>query len=97
MKVLGLAVPMAHIGSLNATTSTKNMHRICWTREPRIAVSAHRRLLELEQLLLSHLDATRTARTFQHQRLPSEPNLAVRHSQSVSSNLRMSTNAHILT
>jgi hypothetical protein len=28
-KVLELVAPMAHIGSLSATPSTKNMHRTC--------------------------------------------------------------------
>jgi hypothetical protein len=96
-KVLELAVPMARIGSLNATSYIKNMRRTCWTKARRIAVFAHRRLLEQEQLLLSPLAATRTARTFRHQKPLSERNPGVKRSQSVSSNLRMSTNAHTLT
>lgn len=97
MKVLESVVPMAHIGSLNATPSTRNMHKTCWIKVPRIAVSAHRRLLEREQLRLSHLAAIKTAHTSRLQRPPSEQNLAAKPSQSVSSNLKMSTSAHILT
>lgn len=96
-KVLELVVRMVRIGSLNATPSIKNMHRTCWTKAPHIAVSAHRRLLEREQLLLSPLAAIRIARTFRHQKPLSEQNPVVKRSQSVSSNLRMSTNVHTLT